>query len=199
MLLTDERSVLSIASARFFQVIRIGDRDRFVDPHLALVLDRLASTGVPHVTVALASDERSDTAWAHLAADDRVVPRTTIAARWGLPEDHADRVSGVAASIAEAADVPLDVVGCDLGPGCTEPSRATPVPGSRASSAGWRGRALHGDLRPRALFIDHEGVRTLWMAAARRSVSDHRRPARHHQSSQHGVPPHSAGELADPT
>ena len=169
LLAADDRSVLSIASARFFQVVRIGDRDRFADPHLALVLDRLASTGFAHVTVALATDERSDTAWAHLAADDRVVPRTTIASRWGLPDDHADRVSGVAASIAEAADVPLDVVGCDLGPwlhGAVATHAGAWLEGQLRWS-GWAERFM-ADLRPRALFIDHEGVRTLWMAAARR-------------------------------
>jgi hypothetical protein len=168
-LLADERSVLSIASARFFQVIRIGDRDRFADPHLALVLDRLASTGVPHVTVALATDERSDAAWAHLVADDRVVPRTTIASRWGRPDDHADRVSAVAASIAESADVRLDVVGCDLGPwlhGAVATHAGAWLEGQLRWS-GWAERFM-ADLRPRALFIDHEGVRTLWMAAARR-------------------------------
>ena len=168
-LLADAHSVLSVASARFFQVIRIGDRDRFADPHLALVLDRLASTGVPHLTVALASDERMDTAWAYLAADDRLVPRTTVASRWAIPDDRSAQVSVVAASIAEAADVPLVVVGCDLGPwlhGAVATHAGAWLEGQLRWS-GWAERFM-ADLRPRALFIDHEGVRTLWMAAARR-------------------------------
>ena len=43
--------VLAVASARFFQVIRSDGRDRFADPHLDLVLDRLAADGRPVVTV----------------------------------------------------------------------------------------------------------------------------------------------------
>ncbi len=169
-LIEEPGGALSIASARFFQVIHVNGQARFVDPHLALVLDRLAADGVPIMTVALALSHASDRDWSQLEADDRLVPSTVVAGRWGRPEDDAIDASDVVARLAEVADVPLVVAGCDLGPAL----HALLIAAGRAALESQRRwlrvaeRLIH-DLRPRVLFVDHEGVRTLWLAAARRS------------------------------
>jgi len=161
--------VLAIASAGFFQVIRSGDRERLADPHLALVLDRLSAEGRPVVTVALALDHRHDADWKKLEADDRLLPHTMLRGRWSDPADDAIDSSAVAAGLADLSRIPLDVAGRDLGP-----AFASIVAGYGGS---WldgqrrgvrRAQRLMRDLQPSVLFVDHEGVRTLWLAAARR-------------------------------
>ena len=161
--------VLAVASARFFQVIRSDGRDRFADPHLDLVLDRLAAEARPVVTVGLALDQRDEADWQRVAADDRLLPSSLLTRRWSAPGDDAIDSSEVLAGLADLDRIPLDVQGRDLGPAV-----ATIV-------SGYGGRWLDGqrrgvrraerlmrELRPTVLFIDHEGVRTSWLAAARR-------------------------------
>lgn len=169
-LVEEPRGALSIASARFFQVIHVDGQERFVDPHLALVLDRLAAAGTPIMTVGLALDHTSNRDWAQLEADDRLVPNTVVAARWERPEDAAIDASEVVARLTEVADVPLMVAGCDLGPALYRllSAQIEPRIGSRLRWLRIAERLIR-DLRPRVLFVDHEGVRTLWLAAARRS------------------------------
>ena len=107
---------LAVASARFFQVIRSDGRDRFADPHLDLVLDRLAAVGGPVVTVGLALDERDEADWRRVAADDRLLPSSLLTRRWSAPGDDAIDSSEVAARMANLGRIPLEVEGWDLGP-----------------------------------------------------------------------------------
>ena len=161
--------VLAVASARFFQVIRSDGRDRFADPHLDLVLDRLAADGRPVVTVGLALDQRHEADWQRVAADDRLLPSSLLSRRWAARGDDAIDSTEVAARMADLERIPLEVEGWDLGPAVA------------AIVSGFGGRWLDGqrrgirraerlmqELRPGVLFIDHEGVRTSWLAAARR-------------------------------
>ena len=161
--------VLAVASARFFQVLRSDGRDRFADPHLDLVLDRLAAEGRPVVTVGLALDQRVEADWRRVAADDRLLPSSLLTRRWSAGGDDAIDSSEVAAGLADLGRIPLEVEGWDLGPAVA------------AIVSGFGGRWLDGqrrgirraerlmdELQPGVLFIDHEGVRTSWLAAARR-------------------------------
>lgn len=161
--------VLAIASARFFQIIRSSGRDRFADPHLALVLERLAERGRPVVTVALALDHRNDADWTKVEEDDRLLPHSLLRRRWSDPKDDAIDSSDVAGRLECVAKIPLDVEGWDLGP-----SFGSIVAGYAGSWLDGQRRGLRRaqrlmlELQPSVLFIDHEGVRTLWLAAARR-------------------------------
>jgi hypothetical protein len=104
-------------------------------------------------------------------------------------------VSGVAASIAEASDVPLDVVGCDLGPWRMALSRRTPA--LARGPAPWSGWASGSWLTfGHALFIDHEGCeRSGWRPHGRSgSIIAVSGIINRHNMEYH----HSAGELADP-
>ena len=85
--------VLAVASARFFQVLRSDGRDRFADPHLDLVLDRLAAEGRPVVTVGLALDQRVEADWRRVAADDRLLPSSLLTRRWSAGGDRRISVS----------------------------------------------------------------------------------------------------------
>lgn len=161
--------VLAIASARFFQVIRAGGRDRLADPHLALVLDRLAGDGVPVTTLALVLDHRHDSGWATLERDDRLLPQSLLGHRWSRPEDDAIDSGAVAAGLVGIGAIPLEVAGSDLGPAFGRIVAAyagTWLDGQRRGVR--RAERLMQELRPSVLFVDHEGVRTLWLAAAHR-------------------------------
>ncbi|MEO8570329.1 MAG: hypothetical protein ABI553_01395 [Chloroflexota bacterium] len=161
--------VLAIASAGFFQVIHSGGTDRFADPHLALVLDRLAARGQPVVTLALVLDHARDGDWATLKADNHLLPQSLLRERWSSGEDRSIDSSAIAAGLAAIGAIPLVVAGSNLGPALGELVAAYGgawLDGQRRGVR--RAERLMAELRPGVLLIDHEGVRTLWLAAARR-------------------------------
>ncbi len=161
--------VLAIASANFFQVL--GDREhaRFVDPHLALVLDRLEAEGTNVATAVLALDHRRDEDWARIEADPQTIPDAYIKARWGSPDDDTAAAGGIEERIAGLGAVPLDIDGLDLGPAMAS-IVAEQVRTFVPSQLRWTVLAEHllRELRPSVVLVDHEGVRTLWLAAAKR-------------------------------
>jgi hypothetical protein len=162
-------SVLAVASAGFFQVIGSGHRQRRGDPHLALVLERLADAGRPVATVGLALDHRKAADWRTVAAEDRLIPVSMLARRWSDPADAALPPSGVAERLVTLDRVPIDVAGWDLGPAMAEIVRdyeGAWLDGQRLGMR--RAERLLRELQPGVVFVDHEGVRTLWLAAARR-------------------------------
>ena len=161
--------VLAVASAGFFQVIRGIGGERLADPHLALVLDRLAGDDYPVTTVALALDHRIDADWSQIERDDRLIPNTIAKRRWGVAEDDKIDSRPVATGLARVGDLPLDVGGVDLGPalGSLVIDHAGPwLDGQRRGSR--RAERLLRELKPAVMLADHEGVRTEWLAAARR-------------------------------
>ena len=163
------QGVLAIASAGFFQVVRTGGRDRLADPYLAPVLERLAEQGRSVVTVALALDHRNDADWAKLEGDDRILPHSLLRRRWSDPMDDTIDSSDVAAGLEGVARIPLDVEGWDLGPAfgsIVAGYGGSWLDGQRRGLR--RAQRLMHELQPSVLFVDHEGVRTPWLAAARR-------------------------------
>lgn len=161
--------VLAVASANFFQVLHDGERARFVDPHLALVLDRLESEGTPVATVALALDHRRDPDWARLGDDPGLLPESIVRHRYRVEGEREADVDAILAELASSPTPRLEVAGWDLGPAM----RSIVLEGARGFLGGqarwtvWAERLMR-DLRPSRLLVDHEGVRTLWLAAARR-------------------------------
>lgn len=161
--------VLAIASARAFQLVRSDGQERFVDPNLAPVLDRLAAEGCRVATIALAIDHQDDADWARVDGDDRLLPHSMVKNRYARPEDGRIDASDVAARVAAVGEIPLDVAGADLGPALhtmIDRYAGTWLDSQRRWTV-WAERLLR-DLHPRVLFLDREGSRTLWMAAARR-------------------------------
>jgi hypothetical protein len=162
--------VLAVASAGFFQVIGSGRRERRGDPHLALVLERFGDAGRPVATVGLALDHRKSADWRTLAADDSLIPVSMVARRWSDPADAALPPSGVAERLSGLNRVEMDVAGWDLGPAMAEIVRdyeGVWLDGQRLGMR--RAERLLREMRPGVVFVDHEGVRTLWLAASRRS------------------------------
>jgi hypothetical protein len=160
-------AVLVVAHPRVFQVMGQSG-SRLVDPQLEPVIARLGTRGQHSFTVALEMDHQSDDDWPAIDADAAILPASFLRLRWGGSEDAGIASSPLAARVA-AIDVSLDVDGVDLAP---------PVVAAIGRYASrWldeqrrvasRVERLVAELRPAALFLNHEGIRTPWLAGARR-------------------------------
>ena len=161
--------VLAIASARIFQVVRTEDGERFVDPTLAPVLDRLADEGCTVATLAVAIDHRNDGDWSRIEGDDRLLPQSMIERHYGQRGDDDIDAADVAARFADLPPVPFEIGDADLGPAVRTMIAGYSgiwLGGQRRWSM-WAERVLR-DLRPGVLFLDREDSRTFWLSAARR-------------------------------
>ncbi len=161
--------ILTLASVRAFQKVGSGAAERYVDPNLAPVLTRLTDEGSTVATVALAVEDPVGTDWRRIADDDRLVPLTSVRARYERAGDASIDASDTARAVASMGDIPLPVGETDLGPAVRaviEGYTGSWLDGQRRWST-WAERLLR-DLAPRTLLVDREGSRTLWMAAARR-------------------------------
>ena len=162
------RSVLVLSQPRVFQVLAGDDGVRVVDPQLAPVTERLNAEGVPVVHVALELDLRRDEDWASIEADDRLLPDSYIRRHWVTDDPSEPLSAGVVDGLRGIRGVPLEVDGVDLAPPLL--ARLEHVSGSWLSGQLrlTRGaRRMFDALRPSAMFLNHEGIRTAWMAAAR--------------------------------
>jgi hypothetical protein len=161
--------VLSIAYPRVYQIIASGRTERSADPQLAPVLDRLAEQGLPLAVVGLELDHRRDADWSAIVADDRLLPASFLRARWGRPGDGTIDSSDIAARVA-GISVPLSIDGVDLSASVvTAMARYLPgwLDGQRRLAR--QAERMIDEIRPGVLFLNHEGIRTPWLAAARRS------------------------------
>lgn len=161
--------VLAVASARFFQELELAGRRHFADPHLGLALERLSELRVPVTTVVLSLDHAIEPDWRLIEADPQLVPDSIIGERWGRWADRLLGAGDVRRRVLAAGTPVLPVAGVDLGRAVRDlvlGSAGTWLAGQRR----WLRRAarLLEDLRPGVLLVDHEGVRTPWLAAARR-------------------------------
>ncbi len=162
--------MLVVSHPRVFQVIA-GDTDsRVVDPQLAPVTQRLQERGVPLVHVALDLDPRRDDVWPTIEADDRLLPDAYVRRRWATDASTEPSATAVLERLREARGIALDVDGVDLAPALLGRLEAVAGPWLagqlRLSSAA---RGMFEALRPAAIFLNHEGIRTPWLAAARAS------------------------------
>jgi hypothetical protein len=163
------KSVLVLSHPRVFQVVVAGDRPRLMDPQLAPVMMRLTAEGVPIIHVALELDLRQDDDWARIEADDRLLPDSYIRRRWGR-EGTAEPppLPAVLERLEEVRAVPLDVDDVDLAPPLLD--RLAHVSDAWLTNQlrlARRAGRMFADLRPAALFLNHEGIRTPWLAGAR--------------------------------
>jgi hypothetical protein len=167
-LASDPPRVLGVAWAGAFHVVRDDGADRRMDPHIALVLERLAADGSPVAMVLEGLDHQHGGDWSTIAGDERIVPQSLVDERgWNAiggrrSNDRRTQPTGV-------RPVPLVVDGVDLGPtmGAVVAGYAGRWLEAQVRATGWAERFLQ-DLRPGALYLDREGTRTKWIVAARR-------------------------------
>jgi hypothetical protein len=163
--------VLVLSHAGIAQPIGTGGRTEPVDPILGPVVERLGEAGFDVDVVALGLDHRVDADWATIQADPRMVPSSLLRARWsGADDDAGADGDPVAAALEGVATVPLDVDGVDLGPllvGEIGRAMRASLPTVRRQTR-QVGRLLT-ELRPAAMLLTHEGIRSPWLVAARRA------------------------------
>ena len=147
-----------------------GARGNATDPLLGPVIDRLRSEGEPPIVVALGVDHRDAERWSLLAGDPDVLPASMVATRWVSSADAAGGVEEAGDSLSPA-DLPrLAVDGCDLTDAAlAEISRVLrSTVATSVRQVPRISRALE-ELRPSAILLTHEGIRTPWLIAARRA------------------------------
>jgi RimJ/RimL family protein N-acetyltransferase len=161
------RSVVIVSHPRVFQVVEDGNAERLVDPQLAPVMRRLSERDVPLVNIALELDLRRDEDWSRIEADERLIPDSYVRRRWA--GGNADLIaSEVVERLRAARGIRLDVDGVDLAPIVLD--RLEEISGSWLASQDRLARAarsLFDELQPAAMFLNHEGIRTPWVAAGR--------------------------------
>jgi hypothetical protein len=166
------RGVLVLSYLRVAQ--RVGDTGSggLVDANLKPIIDRLEEIGLEPTVLALGLDGRSPEIDALIAADDRVLPDRLLAIRWS--ESASSRTpTAETDALGEAVDgtpiAPLEVAGIDLGRALQAElrTRAGAAAAAHARVSARVGRMLD-ELRPTAMILTHEGLRTAWLAAAER-------------------------------
>jgi hypothetical protein len=167
-LASDPPRVLGVAWAGAFHVVRDDGTDRRMDPHLTLVLARIAAEGSPVAMVMEGLDHQRRGDWSTIAADDRIVPQSLVDER-GWDAIGGRGTKGRRTTGPGVRPVPLVVDGVDLGP--TMEGIVAGYAGrwleAQVRATGWAERFLE-DLRPGTLYLDREGTRTKWIVAARR-------------------------------
>ena len=146
-----------------------GDPARLVDPNLGAVIDLLRSSGRPILVVGLGLDHRLDGDWPAIADDEALVPQTWVQQRWDRPGADGPTATDLLAAIDACPAIVLEIEGVDLGPAALDELRTfarTVVPVARRQIP--RVERMLGELRPTALLLTHEGIRTPWLVAARR-------------------------------
>ena len=160
--------VVAVAWAGAFHVVRDSAGDRRMDPHLMLVLDRLAAEGSPAAMVMEGLDHQRRGDWPAIAGDERVVPQSIVDERGWNARDRG-RTTDRPARSPGVHPVPLDVDGVHLGPALERvvAGYAGRWLQAQVQATGWAERFLE-EVRPGVLYLDREGTRTKWIVAARR-------------------------------
>ena len=160
------RVVVLTTPATYQPVASTGERR---DPILGSVVDRLGPAGFEPVLVAIGTDPRREEDRAILAADERMLPGSMLASRWGRPEDRAraDRaVSTIGAAIEGLGDVALQVDGVDLTGAFVDALRDRLLHVVRNDVVQQaRVERFLAELNPSAILLAQEGIRVPWLVA----------------------------------
>jgi glycosyltransferase involved in cell wall biosynthesis len=160
--------VIAITQPRIHQVVQTGAGDRRVDPQLAPIIDRLESLGSLVVSLGLEVDHRRDADWPMIAADPTLLPQSLLATRWGTDADRELPRAALDPVLSTARATPCVVAGTDLAPAVVHELEryCGPWLTSQRLTIRRAGRAID-EIRPSAFLVNHEGIRTPWLAAAR--------------------------------
>ncbi len=164
-------TVLVLTNISLHQVVG-SDRDRMArDPNLGGVVLRLRDAGLQPMLIGLGVDHQKDAGWAAVQDADDLLPQSLLRSRWSAPED-ASRAAAALAVTSEALGSqplpPLLVDRVDLGPALAGELRTVierTLTADQHQTA--RIERLLAEVRPDALLMTHEGIRTPWLRAAR--------------------------------
>jgi len=153
---------------------QIGARDGArQDPLFGSIIPALADRGFQPVLLATGLDQRRDDDWAIAADDDRLLPQFMLRSRWATPEDDgraAIALDHVDAAIDGAAATPLMLDGLDLSSAFVAALRAIAAQILRTDAPTLpRVERFLAELRPKAILLAQEGIRTPWLVAGRRA------------------------------
>jgi hypothetical protein len=144
-----------------------------LDPLFGAVIPRLAERGYQPVLLATGLDQRRDDDWAFLEDDDRLLPQYLLATRWSRPEDDeraATAIESVLAAIDATRTTPIDLDGLDVAGPFGEALRSAAAQIVRTDVRMLaRIERLLGEIRPSAIVLAQEGIRTPWLMAGRRA------------------------------
>lgn len=164
--------VVVLTNPRTYQ--RVGGEDGArEDPLFGAVIPGLREAGLRPIRIGTNLDHRRDDDWALLADDDDLLPQSLLQLRWAGPEDRAT-AEGAAARIAPALatlrGAPLDVDGVDLAPALVDAlvTAATRILRADARTLPAVERLVR-ELRPAAILLAQEGIRTPWLIGGRRA------------------------------
>jgi hypothetical protein len=142
-------------------------------PQLGSVIPRLGAADIDSILVGIGLDHRDDADWHTIEADDSLLPQSVMRGRWGDAADEARIAKALAtcqAAIESAGHVPLDVGGIDLGPSLalTLASEVSRIVTANVHQLA-RVERFVAELRPDAILLTQEGIRTPWLMAAARA------------------------------
>jgi hypothetical protein len=143
------------------------------DPLFGAVIPGLAERGYRPVLLATGLDQRRDDDWALIDRDERLLPQYLLATRWSKPEDDARAAAAVAsaeAAIHKSRTTQLEVDGLDLYAPFADALRSAVTHIVRTDVRMLaRIERMLADLRPSAIVLAQEGIRTPWLMAGRRA------------------------------
>lgn len=164
-------AVLAITQPRIHQTVRTATGERRVDPQLAPILAGLEDVGFPVITIGLELDHRGERDWSMIRDDPTLLPQSLLGTRWNLAEDRDLPAAGVAEALEGASAVPCVVEGTDLAPALSrELDRYGGAWLTNQRLLARRVVRMIEELRPAGMLLNHEGIRTPWLAAAGRAL-----------------------------
>jgi len=168
-LAADARSrVIVLTNPGTHQRIGSGDGTR-QDPLFGSVIPGLEARGHSVVLLATGIDQRRDDDWTIVAADERLLPQFLLRTRWAEPADDlrvAQALATVETAIDRVASTHVGLDGLDLTEAFIGALRATTNQIVRTDvQMSARIERLLQELRPAAIVLAQEGIRTPWLAA----------------------------------
>jgi len=161
--------VLVLTYARLHQQVGARHAGRPEDPNLGPVIRRLGEAGLRPVVVGIGLDLRRDADWRLVEPDARLLPESLLGSRWRRPGEPGPEVlEPMRARAREARSVSLRPATVDLAPALVDwidGRIATSILGVVQQTA--RVGSLMDELRPRAMILTHEALRTSWLTPAR--------------------------------
>jgi hypothetical protein len=141
------------------------------DPLFGAVIPRLSDRGFQPVLIATGIDQRRDEDWTLIEEDEGTLPQYLLATRWSqaADDDRATRaVESVDAAIRDTPPTPVDLDGLDVSVPFRDALRSAATKLVRADVRMLaRVERLIEELRPSAILLAQEGIRTPWLIAGR--------------------------------
>ncbi len=147
-----------------------GGGRRLVDPLVGPVIEHLRATGDRPVVIGMGLDHRDPAHAATIAADDDLLPASLLMTEWAAKSDQDG--AGIEAAVTRLRSMSgrFVVDGVDLSePLLDEIERLLRTVVATSIRQVPRVGRLLASLRPRAIVLTHEGIRTPWIIAARRA------------------------------